>query len=185
MRWHTGLTNSETKASLVTHFIYPLHERGITVPFKDPQKRKEYQRKYHSRWYQSNGERRRKQVNARRRRTREWIHDLKSEGECVECGLSGSIAPWALDYHHLDGTVKDASVSYLVGNGYGRKRIEKEIEKCELICSNCHRTRHYQEYKAGQAIGAEQGEFALRERTKRKSHARRQRKRKQAKREEE
>lgn len=150
------------------------------MPFKDPQKRREYQRSYHSRWYQDNGDRRRAQVRQRRKQTRDWLARLKAAGSCSQCQLSGAIAPWALDYHHINHHDKEATVSYLVGNGYARSRIEAEIAKCELICSNCHRTMHYEEHKAGieRDTPSEEKPLAKRERAKRKSHARRQRKRK-------
>ena len=119
------------------------------MPFKDADKRREYQREYHKKWYQSNADKRRAQVRLRRKQVREKLQMVKAQGECVMCGLSGSIATWALDYHHINHHEKVASVSYLVGNGYSWKKIEKEIAKCELICSNCRRIKHYEEHQAG------------------------------------
>jgi len=145
------------------------------MPFKDPDKRREYQRQYHKKWYQSNADKRRAQVRMRRKQVREKLQILKAQGACVECGLSGEIATWALDYHHINHDDKVASVSYLVSNGYSWKRIEKEIAKCELICSNCHRIRHYKEHKAGikhNAPNPNRSNATKRERKKRKRHER-------------
>lgn len=138
------------------------------MPFKDPAKRKAYQRSYHEKWYRDNGDKRRAQVRERRRKTRDWLAEVKKQGECHVCGLSGEIAHWALDYHHRDGEEKVASISYLVGNGYGRKTIEDEMAKCDLICSNCHRTQHYNEWVSGKKHGktSEKAKAARRKRRK-------------------
>jgi len=147
------------------------------MPFKDPDKRREYQRNYHKKWYQSNADKRRAQVRLRRKQVREKLQMIKAQGQCVECGLSGDIATWALDYHHINHKDKLASISFLVGNGYSWKKIEKEIAKCELICSNCHRIRHYKEHKAGIKNNEKvegRVDATRRERKKRKRHQRKQ-----------
>ena len=54
---------------------------------------------------------------------------------CVDCGESD---PIVLDFDHVRGT-KLHDVSLMVANGYPWARIEEEIAKCEVRCSNCHR----------------------------------------------
>jgi len=145
------------------------------MPFKDADKRREYQRNYHKKWYQSNADKRRAQVRLRRKQTREKLQKIKAEGSCVVCGLSGQIATWALDYHHINHDDKVASISYLVGNGYSWKRIEKEIAKCQLICSNCHRIKHYKEHLAGKKHNEKiegRADKTRQERKRRKRHER-------------
>lgn len=51
---------------------------------------------------------------------------------------------WILDFHHLDPSEKDIEISKLIRSG-SSKRIKDEIEKCIVLCSNCHRDLHYQE----------------------------------------
>lgn len=48
-----------------------------------------------------------------------------------------------LDFHHLDPTQKNFQISQ--GESKGWSRIIKEIEKCILLCKNCHADFHYQE----------------------------------------
>jgi hypothetical protein len=40
-------------------------------------------------------------------------------------------------------TEKRDDVSRLVARGFARERIRDEIEKCEVLCANCHRKEHY------------------------------------------
>ncbi len=60
-------------------------------------------------------------------------------GSCEVCGYNRCVG--ALDFHHLDPTTK----KFRVGNG-NTKSYESDIEevdKCILVCSNCHREIHY------------------------------------------
>jgi hypothetical protein len=46
-----------------------------------------------------------------------------------------------MDFDHVRGT-KHANVAELI-NTLSKKRIDEEIAKCEVVCSNCHRARTY------------------------------------------
>jgi DNA invertase Pin-like site-specific DNA recombinase len=59
-------------------------------------------------------------------------------GQC-ECGES-HIA--ALDFHHLDPNEKEFVVAVLLRTN-DWDAIEKELKKCKLVCSNCHRKLHF------------------------------------------
>ncbi len=61
-------------------------------------------------------------------------------GRCVDCGYNRYYG--ALDFHHLDKSTKEGQIKF--GN-WGMSRILKELEKCVLLCSNCHRERHGEE----------------------------------------
>ena len=45
-----------------------------------------------------------------------------------------------LECHHLFDKNKD--VSFMVTYAYSEKRILNELDKCEILCRNCHRKRH-------------------------------------------
>jgi hypothetical protein len=62
-------------------------------------------------------------------------------GECERCGYNKST--WALDLHHLDPSQKDFSIS---GGTKSFEKIKKELDKCILVCRNCHSEIHEQEY---------------------------------------
>lgn len=70
---------------------------------------------------------------------REELRKRKSETGCQDCGERH---PACLDYHHLDEGLKDKT---LVWYDCGRERMEAEIAKCIVLCSNCHRKRHWSE----------------------------------------
>ncbi len=79
-----------------------------------------------------------KAVQARRRRIRVMAIDSKG-GKCQICGYSKCLE--ALEFHHLAADEKDFSIS---DKGYTRSWavIRKEIDKCLLVCANCHRELH-------------------------------------------
>lgn len=54
-------------------------------------------------------------------------------GECQSCGYNKSIK--VLQFHHLDPLEKDFSIS---GKSYSFERMKTEVDKCLLLCSNCH-----------------------------------------------
>ena len=59
-------------------------------------------------------------------------------GKCERCGYSKSYA--ALDFHHLDKKNK----LFVIGGGiyYRWETVRKELDKCIMLCSNCHREEH-------------------------------------------
>jgi hypothetical protein len=58
-------------------------------------------------------------------------------GCCQTCG--GVFPSAAYDFHHVG--EKDADPSALIANN-SVDRIAQEIEKCVLLCANCHRIEH-------------------------------------------
>jgi len=59
-------------------------------------------------------------------------------GKCIYCGYSKYVG--ALEFHHLDPKKKDFQISR--GFTYDFEKIKFEIDKCILVCSNCHREIH-------------------------------------------
>ena len=58
-------------------------------------------------------------------------------GVCVNCGWSGNIA--AFEFHHINDKKE-----FAIGSASNKswKIVEKELDKCELLCSICHRIKH-------------------------------------------
>lgn len=70
-----------------------------------------------------------------------WIGDYKiHRGGCLLCPETH---PWALEFHHPDPTVKEGCISGLAARMNGIV-LMREMEKCFILCSNCHRKEHYQ-----------------------------------------
>lgn len=62
------------------------------------------------------------------------------EGSCWDCGfVHESIA--AYDFHHTDPSKKEHPVSVLLKRTSRWESIQTELDKCELLCVNCHRVR--------------------------------------------
>lgn len=63
---------------------------------------------------------------------------LEYGGKCSVCGYSKCVD--ALQFHHLDPTQKE----FHLGESRGKKleTIKKELDKCVLLCSNCHVEAH-------------------------------------------
>ncbi|OOR66058.1 hypothetical protein [Bacillus mycoides] len=70
----------------------------------------------------------------------------KLGGKCIKCGLEhGGMNTPAFDFHHVDPNSKNFNVNMNSINHYSLSKLEEEVNKCELICANCHRIHHWQE----------------------------------------
>ena len=92
----------------------------------------------YQRYYYKN---RKSEISRTQKRTRElktWFKDYKKSLECEKCGEDH---PACLDFHHKE--EKDFSISEMISrNNFSRQRIKEEIEKCSVVCANCHRKIH-------------------------------------------
>jgi hypothetical protein len=79
-----------------------------------------------------------KAVQRRREKVRQMAVSHKG-GRCQVCGYDQCIE--ALEFHHLDPAQKDFGISH---KGYTRswERVKEEVDKCILLCANCHREFH-------------------------------------------
>ena len=77
-------------------------------------------------------------INKTRLRTRGrlYLRNYLSTHPCVDCGESD---PDVLEFDHRDGTVKHRCVSHMVEHSI--KKIQLEIDKCDIRCCNCHMRR--------------------------------------------
>jgi hypothetical protein len=62
----------------------------------------------------------------------------KFGSKCSNCGFNKWKA--SLDVHHLDPSKKDSGFSTI--RYWTRDKIDKELEKCILLCRNCHAAHH-------------------------------------------
>lgn len=123
---------------------------------------KEYHKKHYAnnrdkyierskRWNVDNPERRKEIANKsakkeyRSGKNRATFKKCKAEAielcgnKCNDCGVSYPACVY--DFHHVDPTTKHKELAKLF---VGRREIWlKELEKCVMLCSNCHRLRHH------------------------------------------
>jgi|ERR1035437_1279886 hypothetical protein len=67
------------------------------------------------------------------------VNEIKLASGCVDCGYREHAV--ALDFDHLNGDEKISSVADLANDRCGWDKIQTEIDKCEVVCANCHRVR--------------------------------------------
>lgn len=82
---------------------------------------------------------------AYQQRKRDAIVKLRNEYKkglvCVDCGENH---PATLDFHHLDPSTKRYRIASAITRATNWDKVLAEIEKCIVLCSNCHRKRHYE-----------------------------------------
>tara|TARA_R110000850_G_scaffold111414_2_gene224857 strand:- start:3115 stop:3477 length:363 start_codon:yes stop_codon:yes gene_type:complete len=102
-------------------------------------KNKEDQVACAKRYYEANRERMKAKAKARnikqRERNRAYIKDIKENSSCIDCGESDNRV---LDFDHVIGE-KIGDVSNMVNQCYCIESLQREVDKCEVRCSNCHR----------------------------------------------
>lgn len=59
-------------------------------------------------------------------------------GCCSVCGYKRNV--YALDFHHRDPSIKEFNLAHTSGI---TEAVLAEIDKCDLLCSNCHREYHH------------------------------------------
>ena len=77
-------------------------------------------------------------VIERQKRNKELAVAYKG-GCCFKCGYSKYIG--ALQFHHLDPTKKDKNWKRFKNRKFDSK-FKLELDKCELLCANCHAEIH-------------------------------------------
>lgn len=76
------------------------------------------------------------EASRRRKALRERAIAYKG-GRCEVCGYDR--CPAAFDFHHVDPTIKDFTISQRMSSF---EAIQRELDKCVLLCSRCHREVH-------------------------------------------
>jgi len=71
-------------------------------------------------------------------RARTFVRRIKKLSKCSKCNESRW---YVLDFHHIHNKID--SVSKLANSGRALNTIKKEIKKCIVLCSNCHREEHF------------------------------------------
>lgn len=68
-----------------------------------------------------------------------YIREYKERHPCVDCKIQYPY--YVMDFDHVRGR-KHKNVMELVPT-LSKKKVDEEIAKCEVVCSNCHRIREY------------------------------------------
>lgn len=98
----------------------------------------EAQRQHYSRNRDAMVAKARAYSDAHRVETRAFIQRLKETRPCADCG--GTFPAVCMDFDHRHGS-KTLNVADAVNRGWGWERLIAEIQKCDIVCANCHRVR--------------------------------------------
>ena len=105
--------------------------------FKSHWKTRYYENHEHYRNNHSESRNKLREQNARK------VFEYLGNHPCLICGESD---PIVLEFDHRVRSDKIESVSMLVRNS-SWKRIESEIQKCDVLCANCHRRKTAAQFK--------------------------------------
>ena len=67
-----------------------------------------------------------------------------------ECGCKkcGEKRPYVLDFHHINPQNKTGVIAHMIKSSSAENLLE-ELQKCVVLCANCHREFHYLERTEG------------------------------------
>ena len=105
------------------------------MPYKDLEKRRQYHRDYYK-----NADRKAVIVSKNRERRailREKVRQIKLSLGCKRCGFNECSE--ALDFHHRNPEEKLFNIGTGCLASISWQRIQNEIDKCDVLCANCHR----------------------------------------------
>lgn len=69
---------------------------------------------------------------------RKILLEYLSDKSCQKCGISD---PRVLEFDHLDSSTKSFGIARAIGDTISWEKILLEIEKCQILCANCHKIR--------------------------------------------
>lgn len=76
-------------------------------------------------------------------RNKDFVKVFKLDKPCFDCGVL--YPPYVMDFDHRRPEQKIKSISDMCAQGMSLEVISREISKCDLVCSNCHRERTHGE----------------------------------------
>jgi hypothetical protein len=104
------------------------------MPYKDPEKQKAAQKA----WYDKNKNLTLQRSNASRDRRRQVIRDIKESSPCLDCNISYPY--YVMHFDHIDPSTKIDKITSIISSKSMQTALD-EIEKCDLVCANCHSIR--------------------------------------------
>ena len=131
----------ELKVNVRTISIWTKHILRV-VKLKSKEDKLETRRE----WYQKNNESEQKRLRVSNKKRKveklKWIQNYKRSKGCCQCIEN---EPVCLDFHHISDD-KEANIAS-VCTSWSQERLQKELDKCIVICANCHRKLHFLDNK--------------------------------------
>lgn len=108
-----------------------------TMPYKDITKQKQAQHESYIR----NRDKVRLANKSTKEKRYELIRQLKEQTPCMDCGIQYPY--FVMEYDHRDPLTKVGDVNRLLRIA-SMEAVYQEIEKCDLVCANCHKFRSHE-----------------------------------------
>jgi 5-methylcytosine-specific restriction endonuclease McrA len=97
-------------------------------------------KEYQAKWYKDNRRKHMDRVNhvrnRNKERTRDFIYEHLSKNPCNICGESDILV---LEFDHMRD--KKFNISEAIADNFSIETLKKEIDKCQVLCANCHRRK--------------------------------------------
>jgi hypothetical protein len=145
-----GWNEAKERAGLETHRSNGSRVQPQPEHVEIPENREWEALSVDQRWHYKNRQRHTEQELNRRARRRQWLNKYKESRGCKQCGVADAAV---LDFHHTDPQSKRMAINKMVTYGHGKDDLQAEIEKCEILCTNCHRKSHFEIPKKGATEG--------------------------------
>ena len=95
-------------------------------------------------YYHDNRKRQLQLALVRRRKAykekRDYINKAKNK-PCADCGMKYPF--YVMDFDHSNVHDKIREVAYMAARNWSLDKIKDEVQKCEVVCANCHRIRTF------------------------------------------
>lgn|SRR3990167_8159070 len=108
---------------------------------------KEHRKTYYIQHYEKNQESYRKRAIKFRTKVKdEYRNNLQKFLEdkfCVDCGETDKVV---FELDHIDPKLKSFSISQAVRLGHRWDKVLEELQKCQVLCANCHKRRTAKQY---------------------------------------
>jgi hypothetical protein len=71
----------------------------------------------------------------------------RKDAPCRDCGIR--YPPYVMQFDHRDPTLKLATPALIARKGWSFERTNQELDKCDVVCANCHAERTYRQRTLG------------------------------------
>lgn len=74
----------------------------------------------------------------RKKKCQCYVREILINSKCMDCGYDNWLA---LEFDHRDPSLKTKQITDMICSGASLTTLQKEIDKCDIVCCNCHRIR--------------------------------------------
>jgi len=108
----------------------------------------EKQRIYRDKHYYGNKSYYLEKARKRKALVRDFVREAKNK-PCADCGIS--FPYYVMQFDHVRGE-KLLNIGNVTSNGASIIKLKNEIDKCDVVCANCHAIRTHERYEASRGV---------------------------------